>query len=105
VSSQLAQGTDLVATHQLAVADNIRDQDRRRSDVTGYYIHARDGDIGHVEDFLISTPGLGHPLSDRRYEELVARQACNRRAAMGLGHQLVGRKPRSYLRNPRFSEP
>ena len=25
-------------------------------DVTGYYIHARDGDIGHVEDFLISTP-------------------------------------------------
>jgi hypothetical protein len=25
-------------------------------DVTGYYIHAQDGDIGHVEDFLISTP-------------------------------------------------
>lgn len=25
-------------------------------DVTGYYIHPRDGDIGHVEDFLISTP-------------------------------------------------
>jgi hypothetical protein len=25
-------------------------------DVTGYYIHARDGDIGHVEDFLIGTP-------------------------------------------------
>jgi hypothetical protein len=25
-------------------------------DVIGYYIHARDGDIGHVEDFLISTP-------------------------------------------------
>jgi hypothetical protein len=24
--------------------------------VEGYYIHARDGDIGHVEDFLISTP-------------------------------------------------
>ena len=23
-------------------------------DVTGYYIHAGDGDIGHVEDFLIS---------------------------------------------------
>jgi hypothetical protein len=22
-------------------------------DVTGYYIHARDGDIGHVEDFLV----------------------------------------------------
>jgi hypothetical protein len=26
-------------------------------EVTGYYIHARDGDIGHVEDFLIATPG------------------------------------------------
>jgi hypothetical protein len=25
-------------------------------DVSGYYIHARDGDIGHVEDFLISIP-------------------------------------------------
>jgi hypothetical protein len=25
-------------------------------DVTGYYIQARDGDIGHVEDFLIGTP-------------------------------------------------
>jgi hypothetical protein len=25
-------------------------------DVTGYCIHARDGDIGHVEDFLIGTP-------------------------------------------------
>jgi hypothetical protein len=25
-------------------------------DVTGYYIHACDGDIGHVEDFLISIP-------------------------------------------------
>lgn len=25
-------------------------------DVTGYYIHARDGDIGHVENFLMSAP-------------------------------------------------
>src|SRR2546430_15154096 len=25
-------------------------------DVTGYYIPARDGDIGHVEDFLVSIP-------------------------------------------------
>ena len=26
---------------------------RKVSEVTGYHIHARDGDIGHVEDFLI----------------------------------------------------
>ncbi len=26
---------------------------RSTSDVTGYYVHARDGDIGHVENFLV----------------------------------------------------
>lgn len=26
---------------------------RSTSDVTGYYVHARDGDIGHIEDFLV----------------------------------------------------
>lgn len=29
---------------------------RSSDEVTGYYIHARDGDIGHVEDFILEDP-------------------------------------------------
>lgn len=28
---------------------------RRAAEVTGYYIHATDGDIGHIEDFIVDT--------------------------------------------------
>ena len=40
-----------------AIADNQRDRDdphlRSIEAVTGYHIHASDGEIGHVEDFLV----------------------------------------------------
>jgi hypothetical protein len=32
---------------------------RRAKEVIGYYIHARDGDIGHVEDFLVDDESWG----------------------------------------------
>ena len=59
-------------------------------DVTGYYIHARDGDIGHVEDFLISTPdwAIRYLIVDTK--KLVAGQTCAGRADLGVGYQLVG---------------
>ncbi|AWM28729.1 hypothetical protein AOX55_00005954 (plasmid) [Sinorhizobium fredii CCBAU 25509] len=28
-------------------------------EVTGYYVHAKDGDIGHVEDFVIDSDAWG----------------------------------------------
>ena len=42
--------------------------------VTGYHIHAADGEIGHVEDFLVDDAGWRHPLHHGRYQELVARR-------------------------------
>jgi hypothetical protein len=42
--------------------------------VTGYDIHATDGGIVHVEDFLVDDADWGHPLHHRRHRELVARR-------------------------------
>ena len=40
--------------------------------VTGYHIQATDGDIGHVEDFLVDDQLLDDPLHDRGHHQLVA---------------------------------
>jgi len=53
--------------------------------VTGYHIHASDGEIGHVEDFL-----LEHPLPCRRYEELVGWEEGPDLAAVGTRDRLDG---------------
>lgn len=55
-----ASGVTPVAFHDDPVATERREERgdphlRSANEVTGYYIHARDGDIGHVEDILIDS--------------------------------------------------
>ena len=45
---------------------------RSTHDVSGHHIQAADGEIGHVEDFIIDDEHVGDSLSNHRYTELVA---------------------------------
>ena len=47
---------------------------RSSAAVTGYHIAATDGDIGHVEDFLVDDVDVGDSLHDRGHAQLVAGQ-------------------------------
>ena len=56
--------------------------------VTGYHIHASDGEVGHVEDFLLDDTDWSIHLPGRRYEELVARQEGPDIATVGAQYRL-----------------
>ena len=58
-------------------------------EVIGYHIHATDGDIGHVENFMLDCEGWNLRIFRRRYEQLVAGQARAGRHAGGEGRGLV----------------
>jgi len=62
---------------------------RSARDVMGYYINATDGDIGHVEDFLVDDETWAI-LHHRRHAELAARPACAGLAGVDQGSELAG---------------
>lgn len=57
VSDTVGGHKKAVPTPQTAVEDvpEVRSTLRSSKEVKGYYIHAADGEIGHVEDFIIDT--------------------------------------------------
>lgn len=54
--SSLKPGPLDPASHNALKGDADRSHLRSSREVTGYRIHARDGDIGHVEDFIVEEP-------------------------------------------------
>ena len=79
-------------------AKAIADAPRRDGDphlrsiaaVTGYHIHASDGEIGHVEDFPRRGYRLEHSFPGCRYVELVVRGEGADRARVGTKDRLDG---------------
>ena len=73
-------------------ADTRRKDDdphlRSTEAVTGYHVHASDGEVGHVEDFVLDDADWSIHFPRRRYEELVAREEGSDLAPVGTRYQL-----------------
>jgi hypothetical protein len=82
-----SQGVLLKADRSFAVARaTLREHDdphlRSCKAVTGYYIKAQDGEIGHVNGWIVGEASSGDPLSDRRHQQLVGGPQGAHRAAV-----------------------
>ena len=61
---------------------------RSTNAVSGHHVEASDGEIGHVEDFLVDDRTWANPLPDRRYARLAAREESPDLSEMDRAGQL-----------------
>ena len=57
--------------------------------VRGYHIHGSDGEIGHVEDFIVDDWNLGSAIPGGQHRQLVVGQGCDW-PSLGKSRQLGG---------------